>query len=297
MKSVKYCIQHPSHFLLWIAFVFKNFFPDMLYLKIVYRARFGCKLNLNNPKGFNEKLNWLKLYNQNHIYTVLADKFAVKQYVKKTIGEKYVVPCYGVWKSFDEIEFSKLPQQFVLKTNHDSSGAVICLDKSKFDYQGKRTFFNKVLKRNWFYQLREWPYKNIPHQILAEQYLDDGTGTELRDYKFWCFNGVPKVMYITNKGKEIYENFYDMDFKPLDIDHGFPRKTPEYAMPSHFGEMKKLASQLSKGFPFIRVDFFLIKENVYFGEFTFYDWGGMKPLNKKWEERAGTWINLSMIRR
>lgn len=295
MRSVKYYILNSSCILMWIVFNLKRFFPDKFYLKIIYRIRFGCKLNLGCPKGFNEKLNWLKLYDRNPFYTKLADKYAVKEYITATIGKQYVVPCYGVWESFNAIDFSKLPQQFVLKTNHDSSGVTIVLDKTKFDNKGKKNFYNKLLKRNWFYPLREWPYKNIVPRIFAEQFLDEGTGKELSDYKFWCFNGVPKVMYITNKGKEIYENFYDMDFNPLDIDHGFPRKEPEYAVPLHFDEMKKLASHLSKGFPFIRIDFFLIGEKIYFGEFTFYDWGGIKPLNRKWEEKVGDWIDLSLI--
>ena len=200
--------------------------PDKLYLKIQYFRRFRKRLNLKNPQTFNEKLNWEKLYDHNPIYTLMADKYEVKKYVAGLIGEKYVVPCFGVWNHFDEIDFEKLPNQFVLKATHDSSGATICRDKATFNFSECRKKFNTIMKRNWYYSSREWAYKDIQPRIIADLFLDDGTGKELKDYKFWCFSGIPKVIYCTNKGKNIYENFYDMEFNPLDIDHGFKRNIP-----------------------------------------------------------------------
>ena len=211
-------IKHPS----W--------FDDELYLKEMFRMIFRKDLNLSNPRTFNEKMNWLKLHDRNPLYTVLADKYWVKKYVANLIGEEFVVPCYGCWKSIEEIDFNKLPEQFFLKMNHDSQKGV-CIDKK----------------------------------------------SDLQDYKFWCFNGNPTYMYITNKGDCIMENFYDMEFKVVNIDHGFPRRKPEFERPQNFDLMKKLAMRLSANIPFVRIDFFEVDGKVYFGEFTFYDWGGMLP--------------------
>ena len=149
------------------------------------------------------------------------------------------------------------------------------------------------LRSSHYQNNKEWVYKNICPRIIADQLLEDGTGHELTDYKFWCFNGVPKIMYITNKGSKIYENFYDMDFRPVDLNHGFERKKPEYECPQNFELMKELASILSCDIPFVRVDFFDINNKVYFGEFTFYDWGGMQPFCKyETDLQIGSWLNL-----
>lgn len=234
-------------------------------------------LNLDNPITFNDKMNWLKLNYHPTLLSVLGDKFKVKDYIANKIGEQFVVPCYGVWDNFDSIDFNLLPSQFVLKATHDSSGVVIVKDKTKINNVDLREHFNRLLKRNWYYYNREWVYKEIKPRIIAEKYLDDHSGHELRDYKWWCFNGNPTFMYITNKGEIIYENFYDMEFSPVMINHGFPRRYPEYSCPEGFEIMKRLAKQLSEGLPFVRVDFFVVDGKVYFGEYTFYDWAGLKP--------------------
>lgn len=274
-----------------------KFWPDKLYLTLQYRLNFGRWLNWENPLSFNEKLNWEKLYNHNPLYNILADKHKAKEYVGNIIGKEHIVPSYGVWKTFDEIDFTKLPKQFVLKTSHDSSGATICTDKDNFDHEAARKKLELSLKRNWYSHLREWVYKDIEPVILADKYLDDHSGTELRDYKFWCFNGEPKVMYLTNKGEHIIENFYDMDFNPLQIDHGFERQKPEFDKPEAFEEMKALATKISKDIPFVRVDFFYVDGVVYFGECTFYDWGGMRPF-KDYETdlMLGSWMDISKIK-
>lgn len=256
-----------------------SFVPDKLYVKKLFKAKVGYPIHLDNPKTLNEKLNWLKLYNRKPIYTKLADKFEVKLIVAKLIGEQYVVKNLGKWKSFEEIDFNKLPNQFVLKCTHDSSGAIVCRDKSTFDYMAAKTKINNSMDLNYFYAYREWPYKNIKPVIIADEFLDDHSGKELNDYKFWCFNGEPKYMYCTVKAKEIYENFYDMDFNPVYINHGFARRVPEFEKPAKFEEMKTLAAKLSKGIPFVRVDFFYVDGRVYFGEFTFYDWAGIRPFS------------------
>ncbi len=253
----------------------------------------GYSLNLDNPKTFNEKLNWMKIYYRNPLFPLLADKYLAKEYVAEKIGEQYLVPNFGVWDSVDDINFESLPKQFVLKATGDSSGIVICKDKSKLDIDAIKSKLSHCQNTNYYYFLREWVYKDIKSRIIADKFLDDNSGTELLDYKFWCFNGIPKVMYCTNKGKQIYENYYDMNFDPIDINHGFQRKSPEFDKPAAFEEMKSLAAKLSEGIPFVRIDFFYVQGKVYFGEFTFYDWGGMRPFaDKKWDDILGSWIKL-----
>lgn len=251
--------------------------PDKTYLQLIFKLKLGYSFSIDNPKTFNEKLNWLKLHDRNPLYTRLADKYNVKEYVTQKIGEEFVVPCYGKWDCFEDIDIDSLPNQFVIKTNHDSSGAFICRDKTQLDRKKLKTFVNKSLHRNYYWHLREWPYKNIKPCVIAEKLLEDGTGEVIRDYKFWCFNGEPMYMYCTVKGVEIYENFYDMNFEPVDINHGFPRHKPEFEKPTNFELMKRIARELSEDIPFVRIDFFDIAGQVYFGEYTFYDWGGIRP--------------------
>ena len=271
-------VWHMS-FMKHLVLIIARLVPDKPYVKWIFKGKLGYKINLDKPVTFNEKLNWLKLYNRQPLYTQLADKFAVKSYVKGIIGEQYVVKNLGVWESFDEIDFDSLPNSFVLKCTHDSSGAIICRDKTVFDKESAKKRIEKTLSMNYFYACREWPYKNIPPRIIADEFLDDYSGKELNDYKFWCFDGVPTYMYCTVKTNRegIYENFYDMNFNPVKIDNGWPRRSEEFDKPASFEEMKKLAQTLSKGIPFVRVDFFYVDGKVYFGEFTFFDWGGMQP--------------------
>ena len=254
-----------------------GFIPDKQYVKLLFKYELGYSIDLKHPNTFNEKLNWLKLNNRNPLYTKMVDKFEVKKIVADRIGEQYVVNNIGKWASYNEIDFDKLPNRFVLKCTHDSSGAIVCRDKSTFDFASAEKKICNSMKLNYFYVYREWPYKNVKPLIIADEFLDDHTGKELNDYKFWCFNGEPKYMYCTVKAKEIYENFYDMNFNPVNINHGFKRRVPEFEKPAAFEEMKFLAAKLSEGIPFVRVDFFYVDGKVYFGEFTFFDWGGIRP--------------------
>lgn len=240
-------------------------------------------MNLRNPKTFNEKMNWLKIHDHDPLYTKMADKYEVKNIVADLVGEKYVVPCYGVWDNPEDIDIDKLPEQFVMKCTHDCSSVCVCKSKSGFDFEKAKETLRDGLAQNYFNGLREWPYQGIPKRIIAEQFLDDGRDGELQDYKWWCFNGEPKIMYFTNKGRtgQCYENFYDMDFNPVMIDHGFPRKYPEYEKPAEFEEMKEIAKKLCKDLTFIRVDLYDVQGKVYFGEYTFYDWGAGHPFKTK----------------
>ena len=289
-----HALRNPKLFRNVLMVKYPSWFDDKLYLSVIYRNVFGKDLNLNNPRTFNEKLNWLKMNDQNPLYTVMADKYWVKRYVANQIGEDYVVPCYGHWKRIEEIDFEGLPERCFLKMNHDSQKGVLLDKKSGIDMvRLKENFSEKRRKRNWFWPTREWAYKHIEPCILAEKFLTSGKNEDLQDYKFWCFNGKPIYMYITNKGNFIMENFYDMDFNVVNIDHGFPRKTPEFEKPQNFELMKQLAAKLSKNIPFVRVDFFEVEGKVYFSEFTFYDWGGMRPfVDEKVDEQLGELLLL-----
>ncbi len=291
-KLVK-AFHNPNRAIQWLFSKCSKLWPAKIYLSILYKLRTGKKINWKQPQGFNEKLNWLKLYHRRDLYTQLADKYAVKAYVKQLIGEEYVVPTYGCYQRVEDINFDLLPDTFVLKATHDSSGAIVCTDKRQLDVEALRRKYNNILRRNYYWQGREWPYKNIQPRLIVDAYLNDETGATLRDYKFMCFNGEPKMMYCTVKDKYIYENFYDMDFRPMSISHGYDRHQPEFEKPAAFEKMKELARILSAGIPFVRVDFFYVQGHIYFGEYTFYDWAGMKPFtDKQWEQTLGEWLQL-----
>lgn len=287
-------IKSPRMILYYIVSRYLNdLFDDETYLRTVFRLYTGEKLDLNNPQTFNQKLQWLKLYGHRPEYVTMADKFAVKRYVADLIGEEYVVPCLGVWDNAEEIDFDSLPDQFVLKCTHNSgNGRCICKDKSKIDFDVVRKRIAKGLKEDYYKPGRDKQYRDIPKKIIADQFLDDGTGSELRDYKWWCFDGEPMYMYYTNKGEHIYENFFDMDYNPVPIDHGFARLVPEMEKPKEFELMRELAAKLSKGVPFVRIDFFDVNHRVYFAEYTFFDWGGFRKFEGDWDYELGKLIRL-----
>jgi len=277
----------------------RRFFADKIkddrkYLSLLYRSTFWRKMHWENPLTFNEKMTWLKVYGRNSMYPIMVDKYAVKSLVANKIGNAYVVDNYAVADRWDDIDFDALPSQFVIKCTHDSGGAFVCRDKASFDFEGTRKIIETNLCTYNYNIAREWPYRDVPHRIIVDRLLDDHTGKELRDYKFWCFNGKPTYMYCTVKAKYIYENFYDMDFRPVMIDHGFPRHQPEFERPECFDEMRSLAEKLSAGIPFVRVDFFQVDGKVYFGEFTFFDWGAHRPFKGDWDKRLGDMITLPL---
>lgn len=266
------------------------------FLKRVYRIRMGRELDLENPKTYTEKLQWLKLYDHRPVYTTMVDKYAVKEFVAKKIGPEYVIPMLGVWNRVEDIDFDALPDRFVLKTTHDSGGIVVCKDKSKLDIPAARRKLNGFLKRNYYDHNREWPYKNVPHRIIAEVYMEDSKYQELRDYKFFTFGGEPKVLYIAQgrgRGEPTVADFFDMEFKhlPFTIDHDMAPVPPE--KPACFEEMKRLAAILSEGTPQLRVDFYEVDGKVYFGEMTFFHCSGMEAFHpEEWDRTFGDWVTL-----
>lgn len=257
----------------------------------------GKKLNLDNPKTFNEKLQWLKLYNRKPEYTTMVDKVEVKDYIAKTIGEEYVIPTLGVWENADDIDFDKLPEQFVLKCNHDSGSIVICKDKSKLNKKKTVKFLNKRLGKNGFWYGREWPYNNIKPLILAEQYIGSTGNDDIRDYKFFCFNGKAEVLLIAadrqNKNTETTFDFFDMEFNHLPFVNGhcLAKNTPE--KPKQLDKMIGLAEKLSNGIPHVRVDFYEVDGKILFGELTFFHWSGFCPFEpENWDCILGDLIEL-----
>ncbi len=276
--------------------------PDKLYLSLIYKYTFKRQINLSNPKSFNEKLQWLKLYNRKPEYTTLVDKFAVKEYVANIVGEKYVIPTLGVWSNPKEIDWNSLPQQFVLKTTHGGGnyGVIICKNKDIIDKGIVIKKLKKSLKQNIYKSLREWPYKNIKRRIIAEPYMEDNKTEELRDYKFFCFDGEVKALFIGSqrqKREEPYFDFFDDKFNHLPIKQGHPNSPVLPEKPACFEEMKTIASKLSKGFPHVRIDLYEANEKVYFGEITFYHFGGLVPFEPNtWDYEFGKWITLPMCK-
>lgn len=270
--------------------------PDKMYLQLNYFAHFHRFMDLDNPRTFNEKLNWLKLHDHNPTYPEIVDKYTAKGYCEKIIGGEYCIPTIGVWNSFDEIDFDSLPDQFVLKCTHDSEGIVIVKKKSTMDKDAVKEKLISAMHQNFYYIGREWPYKNVKPRIIAEPYLvDDDTG-ELRDYKFFCFDGEPKALYIASDRAvdDVKFDFFDMDFKHLDIKQKYPNSSLPIKKPSKFDEMVEISRRLSKGFPHVRVDLYEVNDKVYFGEMTFYHLSGFIPFQPDvWDRTFGDWVRIA----
>ncbi|WP_290763000.1 ATP-grasp fold amidoligase family protein [Fibrobacter sp. UBA4297] len=272
-------------------------FPDKLYLQLQFRLRMGYRLNLKTPKSFSEKIQWLKLYNRNPLYTTLVDKYAVKKWVADKIGEDHVIPTLGVWENADDIDFDKLPNQFVLKTTNGGGGdVIICRDKSNFDKKKAINHLNNGLKRSLYKELREWQYKHIPPRIIAEKYMEDESG-ELRDYKFFCFDGIVKALFIASDRLKVNEDtkfdFFDRNFNHLPITNGHPNAKIQPQKPKMYEKMISLAEKLSSGIPHVRVDLYEIDDKIYFGEMTFSHHSGMCPFCPiEWDYKFGEWLQL-----
>lgn len=288
-------------FILFVSFV-GRYLPDEIYLRIIFRLSLGQKLNLKNPKTFNEKLQWLKLYNRNPLYTDLVDKIKVRDYVKEKIGEEYLVPLIGTWNDPDEIDFEALPERFVLKCNHNSGkGMYICKDKSKADYKKIRKNLRAGLKENYFFNQREWPYKNVERRIVGEEYLEDSKSGELSDYKLFCFDGTPKLLFVvterqkSSRGEPKFD-FFDIDGNHLDLRSTHPNAPTPPAIPQSLEKMKALAAVLSEGFPHVRVDFYEVDGKIYFGEMTFFHNSGFHAFDPpEWDIKLGSWLDLKNI--
>lgn len=295
-KLRKFLTDNDYRFLVLAGRGWKAHIAPEPFLKRMYRINMGRELDLEHPTTYTEKLQWLKLYDHRPEYTRMVDKYAVKEYVAEKIGPEYVIPLLGVWDRVEDIDFEKLPHQFVLKTTHDSGGIVVCKDKNQLDIPAAKRKLRRFLKRNYYDHNREWPYKNVPHRIIAEGYMEDSRQGELRDYKFFTFGGVPRVLYVAQGrglGGETVADFFDMDFNhlPFTIDHDMAPVPPE--KPENFERMKELAAKLSAGTPQLRVDFYEVDGKVYFGEMTFFHCSGMESFHpEEWDQIFGDWVQL-----
>lgn len=271
---------------------------DEEYLSQFYKIMFGKRLNLSEPKTFNEKMQWLKLYNRNPSYTVMVDKHLSKRLVSRIIGDNYVAKEYGCWDSFDEIDFANLPNSFVLKTTHGCGTILICKNKCSCDYLSYRDTFQQSLEDNFYYHLREWPYKDVEPKIIAEEYLSDGQNSILPVYKFFCFNGAPYLVQVIQNDKQYNESidYMDMKWNRLKLKQNFPNSKVLLPKPECFEKMKEVCTKLTKGIPFVRCDLYAIGTKIYFSEFTFFSDAGFEPFHpKKWDLILGEKIILPPI--
>ncbi len=286
-----------KHFLDALLVRFGGWLPDETYLRWDYYLNHSRPINLDNPQRYTEKLQWLKLYYRDPLWTQMVDKYAVKELVCERVGSEHVAPVYGKWDKGENIEWDKLPNQFVLKTNHDSgnNGVFIVKDKSKLDRSKLIRRINRSLRKDTSRAGREWPYRDVPRCVFAEKYLEDATG-ELRDYKFFCFDGTVKYLFIATErqsGGEVKFDYFDADFNHLDIVQRHPMSGKKIEKPAMFKQMKELAAKLSKGLPEVRVDLYEVDGRIYFGEYTFFHHGGIAPFHPdKWDFIWGEQIHL-----
>ena len=274
--------------------------PDSLYISLLYKKNVGVWPNLYNPKTFTEKIQWLKLHNRKPEFSVMVDKLLVKDYVAKRIGEQYIIPTLATWNRVEDIDVSKLPNQFVLKWNHDSGSIVICKDKTKFNINEARLKLAPGQRRNGFWYGREWPYKNVKPVIIAEKYMEESTKpdvSDLTDYKFYCFNGAPKYcQVIRDRRSNETIDFYDMDWNHMPFigltPHARNGLTP-VPKPQNLDVMQRICSVLARGMSFVRIDLYEINGCEYFGEITFYPASGFGVFTPtEWDKHLGDLINL-----
>jgi hypothetical protein len=294
--GLKKCLKNPSHIFVGLGRRgFLKWMPDSLFLKIIFKSSCGYSLNLKNPKTFNEKIQWLKLYGNLKKYTNLVDKYEVRKYIAETIGEEYLIPLIGIWDRVEDIDFNKLPKQFVLKCNHDSGSVVICKDKSSFDIRKAKKILKKYLRRNFYYPTREPQYKNIKPRIICEKYMIDESGTELKDYKFFCFNGEPKIIQVDfDRFINHKRNLYNIEWNYVPVSICYPTDSSRIInMPRKLKEMLSFAKTLSENIPHVRVDFYLIQDRIYFGELTFTHGTGFEKFEpKEFGFEMGSWLEL-----
>lgn len=273
------------------CFQLSSVLPDRLYLKIIYRIRVHKKLHLDNPQTFTEKIQRMKLEDHNPIYPLIADKYEVRKYVEDRIGTEYLTKLYGVYNLPEEIDFLNLPDRFVLKTTHDSGGCIIVNDKKEFDIVKNRKKLHRLLKRNFYWKGREWCYKDIRPRIICEEILEDSEKQDLWDYKFFCFHGEPKLLLVATERQERTKyDFFDLDFRHLDIINADPMSGKELEKPKNFDKMIDIVRRLSKDLEQVRVDLYNIEGKIYFGELTLYHSSGLDWFEPyEWDKKIGDW--------
>lgn len=291
MKNKKYDFW--AHALNRLVYVL----PDKWYLFFRFKNRVGYWPHLNHPRTFNEKLQWLKLNDRHAEYTQMVDKIDAKKYVASIIGDKYIIPTLGVWNSVDEIEWDKLPNQFVIKVSSDSGGIVVCKDKQKLDIEKAKEKLTNGWGKNYYVHNKEYPYRDLTPRIIAEEYKEDESGYELRDYKIFCFNGEPKILFVASDrqkaGEDTKFDFFDLNWNHLPFTNGHPNSKEHIAKPKNFEEMLAIAKKLSVGIPQVRIDLYNCNGQIYFGEITFFHWSGMTAFDPvEWDFKLGKMIKL-----
>lgn len=305
MKGIRFATDPKYRFNILAGRGFYDGMSDEKYLKRRFKIIMGKELDLENPQTFNEKLQWLKLYDRKPEYTMMVDKYKVREYIAKVLDEKYLIPLLGVWKNPEEIDFDILPDKFVLKCNHNSGlGMCVCKEKDKLDKERTIKNLRIGLTENHYFLCREWAYKDVEPCVIAEKFMVDENLQQkgwqgLLDYKFYCFNGEPRFLYvgyanIKNNIKQDMLSFYDLNWKKTPfyrIDH---QELPfEVECPEKFEEMIDIAKKLSNGIPFVRVDLYYINKRIYFSELTFCPGGGYGEFSPyEWEKQIGSWIQI-----
>lgn len=293
---IKRILKDPRLILTFILSRYCHWMNDELYLRLLYFLRVGKILHLNPPRTFNEKLQWLKLYDRHSEYTKMVDKAAAKEYVAGIIGKEYIIPTLGVWDEFEDIDFDALPNQFVLKCTHDSGGLIVCNNKEKLDIEKAKKKINKSLRKNYFHGTREYPYKNVKPHVLVEKYMED-ENEELQDYKLMCFNGKVKCSFVCSErfsSDGLKVTFFDRNWIKMPFYRKYPNSKVTIFKPHSYDKMVELAEKIASKIanPFIRIDFYNIKGQIYFGEITFYPGSGMEPFYPaKWDRIFGDWID------
>ena len=293
-------IKDPIKYLYFITarFIGDDVNKEIKYLKRRYKHQFNEKLDFDNPKNFNEKIQWLKINDRNPIYTQLVDKYEFKRYINELLGKGFTFDTLGIWDKFEDIDFDKLPDRFVLKCTHDSGGIYICKDKSVFDRAVAKKKIESSLKKNYFINSREWPYKNVKPRIIAEKFVEDVEGEDLKDYKVYVFNGKVKCVHVDyDRFTNHRRNFYDCDWNYLPFTTLYPTDS-QYIIekPEKLEEMILFSETITEsiGTPdFLRVDFYIVKGNIYVGEVTFYHGSGFEKFYPaEWNYILGDWLNL-----
>lgn len=301
-KGIRYLTDSDYRFMI-DANVFHRYdrMQDEQYIKRKYEAFTGKILDLHNPKRFNEKLQWLKLYDRNKEYTKMVDKYEAKKYVAEIIGEEHIIPTLGVWNNPEMIDFDNLPGQFVLKCTHNSGrGMYICRDKSKMNIAQVKKKLKKGLQENYFLTGREWPYKNVPGKIIAEKYMANDEENGLVDYKVHNFNGIPKMILVCKDRFEksgLTEDFFSMEWEHLDVKRPHNKfSEKKIARPDELETIIEFSEKLSKDIPFLRTDFYIINHKVYFSELTFYPASGFEVFEPdEWDYTMGNWLELPKL--
>lgn len=295
-SGIRYLTDKNYRFLFNANLGLYNYLDDRKYLERRYKACLGKSLNLDNPLTFNEKLQWIKLNDRKPLYTKLVDKFEVKKYVAAIIGDEYIIPTIAVWNNVEEIDWNMLPKQFVLKATHDSGGVVICKDKANLNKEAAKKKLHKSLNHDYYLENREWPYKDVKRRIIAEKYMSDGDKDELTDYKLMCFSGKVRCTFVGSErfsGEGLKITFFDNEWNRLPFERHYPSSKKVIPKPVHFQKMIELAEELSKDIPFVRVDFYEVDGQIYFGEMTFFPGSGFEEFTPEvWDYTLGSWILL-----